>query len=302
MSTPRTLQLPPGTTALTLVTERATHAAIESRPAETGGTVVFVPGFTGSKEDFVAVLAPITDAGFRVVAFDQRGQFESPAGDSHHPVSVDSLANDLLAVVATVADDEPVHVVGHSFGGLVVRSAVLHDPTRFASLTLMCSGPGALPDDAHPMLSTLEQALHAAPIEAVWQAKEALDRANGLALPDPEIHEFLHHRFISNDPQALASKAVILREEPDRSHELAQVVAEHDLPTLVLYGENDDAWPVAEQRVMASVLGARVEVIAMAGHSPAVDEPIATAAALLSFWASAGTAAHDVVADDSRIN
>ena len=288
--------LPAEARAVTIVTPRTSHAAIECGVHEGHPPVVLIPGFTGSKEDFIALLEPVAKAGFAVVAYDQRGQFQSPMGDATTSITLDSLADDLLALLTTTFPDQRVHLVGHSFGGLVARTAVLRDPDSFESLTLMCSGAGALPESAHPLLVTLEHALGAMPMEEVWRAKDELDRANDPTPPDPEIHEFLHQRFVANDPQALGSKAAILREEPDRSTRLGEVVKDRGIPVLVLYGEDDDAWPIADQQAMATTIGASVTVIARAGHSPAVDDPAATSAALVDFWSSsAEPSPHDSV-------
>jgi pimeloyl-ACP methyl ester carboxylesterase len=57
-----------------------TIAALDNRdtaPAGVGPVVLLVPGYTGSKEDFLPLLRPLARAGFRAVAMDQRGQFES---------------------------------------------------------------------------------------------------------------------------------------------------------------------------------------------------------------------------------
>ena len=51
---------------------------VPSRSTATGAPVLLVPGYTGSKEDFIAVLAPLAAAGHEVLAIDQRGQYESP--------------------------------------------------------------------------------------------------------------------------------------------------------------------------------------------------------------------------------
>lgn len=58
------------------------------------------------------------------------------------------------------------------------------------------------------------------------------------------------------------------------------------VPVLVCFGEHDDAWPPGVQREMAGRLGAPVEVIAGAAHSPAMERPSETARALASFWAA----------------
>src|SRR5437763_10434838 len=54
--------------------------ALDTGPAD-GMTVLMVAGFTGSKEDFAPLLRPLRTAGHRVVALDQRGQYQSPGPD-----------------------------------------------------------------------------------------------------------------------------------------------------------------------------------------------------------------------------
>lgn len=246
------------------------------------GTVVLVPGFTGSKEDFLDVLEPIADGGFHVIALDQRGQFETPHGDEE--VSLGTLADDLLTFISTASPNAPAHVVGHSFGGLVVRSALLRDASGFASLSLLCSGPGALPQDQRALLDMLIASLDQFSLEQIWQAREAMDQAAGTPQPPPEVHDFMRRRFLANSPRAVAAKAQVLCSEPDRSTELGAALAAASVPALVVTGRDDDAWPVESQAAMAVTIGARWEVIEGAGHSPAVDQPQATARAHLDFW------------------
>ena len=69
-------------------------------------------------------------------------------------------------------------------------------------------------------------------------------------------------------------------DEPDRVDELAAT----GLPLLVLTGSGDDAFPLEAQAEMARRLGASYVEVPDAGHSPAVENPAATAAALISFW------------------
>ena len=72
----------------------------------------------------------------------------------------------------------------------------------------------------------------------------------------------------------------------DRVGELAA----RGIPTLVAHGAVDDAWPIPVQEHMAYRLGARYEVIADAGHSPAVENPELTAATLTAFWSAVDAA------------
>ena len=282
VSTPRSLDLAPGVTRARVATARGAHAALVA--GDPGGPVVLlVPGFTGSKEDFLAVLAPLAASGARAVAIDQRGQCDTPGTGRESDYTLDALAADLVAV-AEALDAAPVHLVGHSLGGLVARAAVLAEPSRWASLVLLGSGPAAVPPAQHEGLQALREALPATPLPVVWEIAAARDRANGVPSPPPEVAAFLRRRFLANDAAAVRAKAAILLEEPDRVEELAAVLAAGDLPAAVVTGADDDVWSPAEQERMAALLHRRWLVVPGAGHSPAVDDPATTAAALICGW------------------
>ncbi|MCW2545070.1 MAG: Alpha/beta hydrolase [Frankiales bacterium] len=242
------------------------------------GTVVLVPGFTGSKEDFQEILVPLAEAGLRVVALDQRGQHESPGPDDPAAYTTEALAADLLHLVATLGT--PVHLVGHSFGGLVSRAAVLKDPSPFLSLTLMDSGPQGLTGPRADVLPFMRAILLEGGLEAVWDASQALGPNPDKPMPSEEAKAFLRTRMLAGAPAALLGMADSLTTEPDRCEELAQV----DLPRLVLYGEKDDAWSPAQQDAMAERIDAPVVVVPDAWHSPAAENPALTAQVLRDFF------------------
>lgn len=249
-------------------------------PADPRGTALLVPGFTGSKEDFALVLPALADGGWRAVSLDQRGQHESSGPDSPHAYAVDALATDLLAVVDLLG--APVHLVGHSFGGLVARAAVLQRAEAFASLVLMGSGPSGLTGPRREAMQHGRTVLESQGLEAVadlMDAVAAMDERRGEE-PD-ELRAFLRSRLLASSAAGLLAMGDALLGEPDRVAELRAA----GLPVLVLHGEHDDAWSPAVQRAMAEELGARYDVVRRAWHSPAAEQPEATAAALLDFWA-----------------
>jgi pimeloyl-ACP methyl ester carboxylesterase len=263
------------------VTRRFLHvpdgplAVLDSAPEAPVGTVVLVPGFTGSKEDFRFLLEPLHGSGFRAVAVDQRGQHESPGLDDPARYSVAALAADLVALVDALGDG-PVHVVGHSFGGLVVRAAVLHAPALFRSVVLMGSGPSGLTGPRADVLPLMKEILAEGGLFAVWEASQALPSPRK---HDPQVLAFLRKRFLASHPAALHGMGDALLAEPDRVDELAAT----GLPLLVVYGEADDAWSPALQSDMAARLGAPVVVVPDALHSPAAENPQFTARVLLDF-------------------
>jgi len=64
---------------------------------------VLVPGFTGSKEDFLAILHQLGAAGRRVLAIDLRGQYQTPGPDDPAAYAIGALGADVAAIVAAVA-------------------------------------------------------------------------------------------------------------------------------------------------------------------------------------------------------
>ena len=255
-------------------------AALVREPAGTPrSTVLLVPGYTGSKEDFRRLLDPLADAGHRAVAIDQRGQFQSPGPQDLASYTTAALGADLLAV-ADLLGDGPVHLVGHSFGGLVARAAVLQRPSAWRSLVLMGSGPAALTGPRVALFPLMRPLLEQG-MPALVEAMDAMNATDQrwLAL-DASFQGFLRDRMLASSPRALLGMADALTGEPDRVEELKA----SGVPVLVLHGEADDAWTPELQTEMARRLGAEHVVVPDAQHSPAVENAEATAKALLSFY------------------
>jgi pimeloyl-ACP methyl ester carboxylesterase len=301
VSTPRSTDVPAGVRRITLKTSRGRFAAYEAMPA-TGvcerRPALLVPGFTGSKEDFLPILHQLAAAARRVVAIDQRGQFQTPGTTDRSTYSLGELAADVAAVSAEIAAGpsqapargEPgVHLLGHSFGGLVARETVIAGPARISSLTLMSSGPGKLTGPAAGVLQAIVTPLRGltgqrlrTEVKRVWDLQlEVQARAEGTP---PQILDFLRRRMLGSHPDGLAAMAEHLLACPDRTGALAAAAT---APILVLYGEYDDKWETPVQEKMAERLRAQRICIPGATHSPAVEAPETTASALSAFWNAA---------------
>lgn len=286
VSIPPFVTLPHSVTHTTVAAGRGDFAVLRADPIRSHreapsaewARLLLVPGFTGSKEDFIAVLPLLQDAGIAAATYDQLGQFETLGPDDAGAYSQRLLASDVVALSWALWPDGPrPHLLGHSLGGLVARAAVLRDPTAFASLIMMCSGPAAVPEGKQQELRALTNALHVVDLETIWRVRQEADRAAGVPAPPSVVQGFLHHRWLRNNPHALRAKAEILLTEPDRSDELAAA----GLPLAVVTGSADDVWLPSTQADMARRIGALDVGIADAGHSPAADQPSATGAALV---------------------
>lgn len=245
--------------------------------------VLFVPGYTGGKEDFLAVADSVVSAGYRYLAMDLRGQHESTGPEDPAAFSVPALADDLRVLLRAIGTR--VHLVGHSFGGLVARAAVVAEPSLVRSLTVMSSGAGALNGPRADAILALLPVLLTRGIEAVYDEIEAAAARDPRRAPSsPGVAEFMRRRFIAASPTGLAVMGRALLDAVDGVDD----VRASGVPTLVCHGAVDDSWPPAEQTEMARRLGARHQVFQHAAHSPAAETPAETVAALVDFWRSIG--------------
>jgi pimeloyl-ACP methyl ester carboxylesterase len=287
MSTPPFIELPAGVSPDRWVVRRTERAVLTAGMASARQWAILVPGFTGSKEDFIAVLPLLAAGEVGVVAFDQLGQFESDGSDDPADYALELLASDIAELAATAARRfgraDPPHVLGHSFGGLVAQEAVAGGHVRPASLVLLCTGPGALPRERWASLPALVEALEHADLPSIWAIMRQMEEAEDVVAPPPPVADFLERRWRANSPTQLGQFAQRLMDQPDLTTRLGPVVAS-GVPTTVMWGQADDAWPVETQRQMAVDLGAVAVELAGVGHSPNAQNPELMAAALLDAW------------------
>ena len=288
MANPCPVDLPPLARRLTIDTPGGPLAALDAQPGQGSpirGLAVMVHGFTGSKEDFIPLLAPLVSAGFRVVCFDQRGQYESPGPARANAYSMEAFGEDLVTVIGTVADGRAVHLLGHSFGGLVARRAVIARPGAVRSLTLLDSGPDGQSLSRSRMLGILSWVIRigGSRVVAALVAGMAAAFTAGIGLPSggsAQRRRWLRHRWAKTSRAGLVGMLGALAAEPDLVADLEATA----VPVLVMYGNSDNNCPPAIQMDMARRLKARLEIIDDAGHTPNEDRPEVTARNLVEFW------------------
>jgi pimeloyl-ACP methyl ester carboxylesterase len=115
--------------------------------AESGaGSAVVLSHGLGDDRSTWDELVPLLAERHRVVSWDLRGHGHSDAPSDLAPYTPAAGVDDLLSVVE--GSGAPVHLVGHSLGGLLSLTVALGQPDVVRSLTLVASGPGFRDPDA----------------------------------------------------------------------------------------------------------------------------------------------------------
>ncbi|ONI91348.1 hypothetical protein ALI144C_01310 [Actinosynnema sp. ALI-1.44] len=113
----------------------------------TGPTVVFVHGLVmdNLSSFYYTLAAPLAKAGVRTILFDLRGHGMSARPESGY--SPRDSALDLVAILDELGVDQPVHLLGNSYGGVVAMHAALKAAHRVAGVVVVeaaCAGvPGS---------------------------------------------------------------------------------------------------------------------------------------------------------------
>lgn len=258
-------------------------------PASTSverGVVLLTPGFTSSKATFYPIMGFLAERGYRAISFSQRGQPGSNGPTSVDGYALTALGDDIHALLTALGlASTPVHLLGHSFGGVVATQSVITRPGQFASLTLWNSGPRRMDDDFASLIEALQQS---GP-RSLW----VKDRTDADLDPDADlkgtlnkIEQYYFDRLMLAEPAQLEAALSILATQLDRTEDLAMISEKMSLPILISHDAQDDAWPIAWQREMAETLGAEYWVVANAGHSAHADRSYVSADLLATFWDS----------------
>lgn len=256
-------------------------AAVTANYATAKRVAVFIPGFTGSKEDFLSFFPHLvnkmqTQDDWAFVAYSQRGQADSSRPQGDHAYALEDFANDAQEVLIRLgAQHRPVDVLGHSFGGVVARRLAIACPTLVHSLTLMSSGAQSIAQSAQTRAGI--EAIRTFGSSVIF--KSSYPQLRDEAQQDPYI-EMYRQRAHGTSVNNLLSIAAILADYDDVTPELKAT----NIPTAIMFGDDDPVWPHSVYEDEADQLGITPTTFSGAGHSAQLDAPEALAQALCQFW------------------
>ncbi len=242
-------------------------------------TVVLIHGLGASMYSWRRNLAPLTAAGFRVVAFDNRGfgfSNRPPAGYTNA-----AYARLVVALLDSLRIPEAV-LVGHSMGGAIAAEVALAHPERVRGLALLDpAGFGVW----QPRLYRVARWPIVGALATGLRGRGFTARVLRSAYADPgKVTEADVDQYYAPVAQRDYGRALrgVLREF--RFDALPGRLAAVRAPTLVLWGEQDRWIPPAVGRRLAAELprGALV-VLPGAGHAIQEEAPDAVNHLLITF-------------------
>lgn len=244
---------------------------------EGDGEVLLLIHGIGGNSDCWRHLLPKLSTRYRVIAPDLlgHGQSDKPRGD----YSLGAFAV-WLRDFLTALNIREVTVIGHSFGGGVALQFAHQHPEHCRRLVLISSG--GLGPDLGPLLRmmSLPGAELVLPMLASRPVLKVADVLRDRATSDGR--EVTRYGETTRALGALAnrqSRSAFLRTLRSVVDHRGQAVCalnrlRADLPTMIIFGDQDRCIPVAHGYSAHRALpGSRLHVIAGAGHQPQVERP-----------------------------
>lgn len=239
--------------------------------ADTGGdkpVVVLVHGFPLDHTMWQFQLDGLADT-HRLVSPDLRGFGVSHRGTK--PLSMRTHADDLANLIDAIGISEPVTFCGLSMGGYIGWEFLAHHYSRVGHV-IMCDTRAANDDEVTARARTM-------------MAAKVLTEGSHLAAEAMVPKLFAEAAYTDNAPIVEATQSVILNTSPEtisetqielsRRMDARGLLAEIDLPTLLICGEHDQISRADEMREISQMMPkALFSEVAGAGHMAPLEKPV----------------------------
>ncbi len=246
-------------------------------------SLVLLHGFGASSYSF-SRLIPELSKYFRVYAIDLKGFGKSPK-----PKNSGYSVYDQAVLVDRFLKDynlKNIILIGHSYGGGVALSLVLLDPKRVEKMVLIDS---ACYDQRLPKLIRWLQIPIVGKVgffilPSSFEIKESYRYAfyDDSKIPEDIVKEYTKNLYLPN------AKSVYFKTTqeliPEDINDISKKYATIEIPTLLIWGENDIVIPKDKAyRLHKDLKNSKLVIIPKCGHIPHEEKPKEVLKALKSF-------------------
>ena len=256
-----------------------------ARDAGEGPPVLLIHGWPHDRRVWDG-LADALSASHRVIVPDLPGFGYSPArGDAEDlaatpALTMEDLAADLAALLDALGATGPVAVGGLSMGGYVALTFAEKSPDRLSALMLFDTKATADSDAARAKRAEIVDRVLAEGTGFLAEDCPGQQLSPHSLAERPEVVEALRTMAQTASAAGVVGAQRGMAQRPDR----ADLCGRAEVPTLVVGGAEDAFTPPADLRVLAdSFPRGRYEEVAACGHLPPLEDPAATAEAVLAF-------------------
>ena len=245
--------------------------------------LVFVHGFTGSKENWLPLMRELSKD-YRILAPDLPGWGES---DRHHDADYGPVAQaERLAQFIRALPERPALVVGHSMGGQIVGLMSARHPGLADRISLMSSAGVRYEENAFANAVLAGEN----PFQVTTRAE--LKRYLGIVFADPPFVPWPANEALVRRRRADAAFEQRVLDGIGRGPDAFALEAEMhriEVPTLLLWCRDDRVIDVSAADVFARGLPrSRSVLLAGCGHMPMMAQPRQVAEAIGEFMDGPG--------------
>ena len=234
-----------------------TDCKVSYQRGGTGEILLYLHGAGGSANS-IPFLEDLAE-NFDVILPDHPG-----FGDSEDPEWLDNIHDTAYFYLdfMDALDLNRVHVMGSSLGGWIALEIAIRSIERFATLTLMNSAGLNVPGVKKGDLFMWDASTR---ICKLVYDQSLADKILGIKTTEKAAAIAIKNEFTTArlgwEPRFF---------DPNLHKWLHRI----DVPTLVVWGENDNLFPVPYgEKLRASIPGARLELIKECGHIPYLEHP-----------------------------
>lgn len=238
-----------------------------------GEPLLMIQGMSATHLAWGQPFSSLLKENFDCIAFDNRGIGHS--GPAAEQFTIADLADDALGLLDAL-EVERAHMLGISMGGMIAQELALEHPERVSSLTLgatYCGGPGSRlmdPADFKGLVEAMASGDRDRVIAAMWE----LNLSPTFREDESRFGAFAEMARALSSPR----ETIGFQMQAVSRHDTSARLAELKPPTLVIHGSEDRVLNVVNGRLVASLIGARLELLEGVGHMFWWEQPEHSAA------------------------